>query len=129
MSFKGAVARACSNAADKIRTAHRLEQPFDRREGEEGELRDSEAEEPDPEEMDTTLYVREALAQLDIDRRRVIQLRMERFKVRSNDPQEPTISSLLGVSDRTVRTWLREAKATLREYDRKTTLESDRETA
>ncbi len=128
-NFYGAVAHVCSNVADSIRRVRGRERQFDRGENEEGIPRDEEAEVADPDEMDTALYAPEALALLDGDRRRAIQLDMLGFKQKSNNPQEPTISSLLGVSDRTVREWLREAKATLREYHARIALEDERGSA
>jgi DNA-directed RNA polymerase specialized sigma24 family protein len=107
---------ACSDAADDIRRQRAHERPFVRGEDDEGEAWDEEAGLADPVEMDTGLLVPEALAQLRGDVRRAVYLKLQGFQEKSTDPAEPTISSLLGVSDRTVRTYLRKGEAVLRQW-------------
>ena len=56
----------------------------------------------------------ELLAPLDGDVRRAMYLHAQGYKARSKSPDEPTISRMLGVTDRTVRTYLREGERILR---------------
>jgi DNA-directed RNA polymerase specialized sigma24 family protein len=66
--------------------------------------------------MDTGFFLPEALAQLDGDVRRALYLKLQGFKEGSKDTGEITISRLLGVSDRTVRTYLRTGEQRIREW-------------
>jgi DNA-directed RNA polymerase specialized sigma24 family protein len=111
--FHRMVVLACSDAADAIRKQRERERQFDRGEDDEGEPFDEEANVPDPEPMDTDLFVPEALGRLEGDVRRAAYLRTLGYKERSKNPNEPTIAKLLGVSDRTVRTYLGQAKEIL----------------
>ncbi len=49
-------------------------------------------------------------------RRAVILYHFDGWQIESQDPDEPTISRLFGVSSRTIRNWLKEAKRILAEH-------------
>lgn len=114
--FHRMVVLTCSDAARTIRKQRERERPFTRGENDEGEFFDEEANVPDDEAMDTELFVPEALEQLEGDVRRAVYLRSLGYKQHSKNSNEPTIASILGVSDRTVRTDLTKAKAILRPW-------------
>ena len=84
--------------------------------GPEGEAWSEEDTLADPHELDTSFFLPEALAQLDGDVRRAVYLKLQGFKEGSKDTAEVTISRLLGVSDRTVRTYLRTGERVIREW-------------
>ncbi|GEM_PF-3031143 len=114
--FHRMVILACSDAASTIRKQRERERPFVRGENDEGEPFDEEADVPDDETMDTELFLPEALDQLEGDVRRAVYLRSLGYKERSKIPNEPTIATILGVSDRTVRTHLMKARTILRPW-------------
>jgi DNA-directed RNA polymerase specialized sigma24 family protein len=115
---------ACADAADRLRRQRQHERPFKRGLSDEGDPWNEEETLADPLAVEPALLVPEALAQLDGNVRRALFLKVQGFKERSNDGNEPTISSLLGVSDRTVRNYLRAAEATLRPWLERGLLES-----
>ncbi len=116
---------ACRDAAERLRRQRRHERPFRRRETDDGELWDEADTLVDPTAGEPALIVPEALAQLDGNVRRAFWLKTQGYKERSKDASEPTISSLLGVSDRTVRNYLRSAEEILRPWIEQGRLESE----
>ncbi len=65
------------------------------------------------EDWDPELLLAEALSQLEGKVRMAAFLKLKDLKEQSNDPQEATIASVMGVSDRMVRNYLAAARATL----------------
>jgi hypothetical protein len=120
--FYHMVTCACSDAADGI--WERLDKEFQFRRGEddEGEPFDEEGNLADTALKDTDLlvaeklFVAELLGQLEGNVRRAAYLRMLGYKEHSKNPDELTIAKSLGVSDRTVRTYLRKAEDVLRAW-------------
>jgi DNA-directed RNA polymerase specialized sigma24 family protein len=114
--FRRMVVLTCSDAADRLRAQRAHERPFRRGVSDEGDTWSEEDMLADPHEADTSLFLPEALAQLDGDVRRAVYLKLLGFKEGSKDAEEVTISRLLGVSDRTVRTYLRRGEQTIRDW-------------
>lgn len=114
--FREMVVRACAREAGAYRARLGKERQFARGVNAAGEAWDEEANLADPEPLDADLLVPEALDQLDGDVRRAVYLKARGFKAASKDAREMTIARALGVSDRTVRTYLREGEATLRAW-------------
>jgi RNA polymerase sigma factor (sigma-70 family) len=114
--FKWMVSISCSEAADRLRAQRAHERPFARGVTSEGDTWSEEDTLADPHEPETRFFLNEALAQLDDNVRRAVYLKFQGFKEASKDPTEITISRLLGVSDRTVRTYLRTGERLLREW-------------
>jgi DNA-directed RNA polymerase specialized sigma24 family protein len=115
---------ACLDAADRLRRQRQHERPFKRGLSDEGDPWSEEDTLPDLAAPEPALLVPEALAQLDGNVRRALYLKTLGFKERSKDTNEPTISSILGVSDRTVRNYLRAAEEILRPWLERGLLES-----
>jgi RNA polymerase sigma factor (sigma-70 family) len=122
--FAHMVRMACLDAADRLRRQRAHERPFKRGVSAEGDPWSEEDTLPDPEALEPVLDVPEAMAQLDGNIRRALYLKVLGFKERSKDKNEPTISSILGVSDRTVRNYLRAAEEILRPWLERGLLES-----
>jgi DNA-directed RNA polymerase specialized sigma24 family protein len=114
--FRRMVVLTCSDAADRLRGQRAHERPFRRGVSDEGDTWNEEDMLADPHEADLGLFLPEALAQLDGDVRRAVYLKLQGFKEGSKDSDEVTISRLLGVSDRTVRTYLRRGEQTIRDW-------------
>ncbi len=114
--FRRMVVLTCSDAADRLRAQRAHERPFRRGVSDEGDNWSEEDMLADPHEVGTDLFLPEALAQLDGDVRRAVYLKLLGFKEGSKDAGEQTISRLLGVSDRTIRTYLRRGEQTIREW-------------
>ena len=116
VNFQAMVIRACKDAAQAYRARYQNERQFARGSDDDGQAWDEESNLADPQPLDDTLLVPEALDQLEGNVRRAIYLDSQGFKAASKNPDEITISRLLGVSGRTVRTYLREGEATLRAW-------------
>jgi DNA-directed RNA polymerase specialized sigma24 family protein len=116
VNFTRMVFRACSDAADSIRGPRANERQFHRGIDGEGDEWDEEDSVPALDVTASDLLVPEALAQLDGDVRRAMYLHLQGFKEKSKNPSEPTISTILGVSDRTVRKYLREGEDRIRAW-------------
>lgn len=108
---------ACSDAADKIRAQREHEQQFDRGVDDDGNLWSDEdcLADPQPVDFDANVVLSELLAPLEGDVRRAMYLHAKGYKAKSSRPNESSISSLLGITDRTVRTYLRNGEKTIRE--------------
>ena len=115
----------CADAAERLRRQRAHERPFHRGTTDDGDAWNEEDTIADPRAFEPALLAPEALAQLDGNVRRALYLKTLGFKERSKDSGEPTISSLLGVSDRTVRNYLRAAEETLRPWLQRGLLESE----
>jgi len=124
--FSHMLRMACADAAERLRRQRAHERPFKRGTTEAGDAWSEEDNLADPLAVEPALLVPEALAQLDGNVRRAVYLKTLGYKERSKDSGEPTISSLLGVSDRTVRNYLRAAEETLRPWLERGLLESRR---
>jgi hypothetical protein len=118
VNFKHMVVLACSDAARKIRDQRKQERPF--RRSDDGTW-DEELLQPDPAFSDRDDHAfldevvwGEALSQLDGNVQRAIYLKARGLKIASKNPNEPTITSVLGVTGRTVQNYLREGEAILR---------------
>lgn len=116
VNFRGMVVLACKKAAEAYRTRYQNERQFARGSDDDGQAWDEESNLADPQPLDDVLHVPEALDQLEGNVRRAMYLSSQGFKAASKNPAERTISRILGVSDRTVRTYLREGEATLRAW-------------
>ena len=81
-----------------------------------GETRQEDASLADPPDTDTCCFWHEALAEMEPNVLRAVYLQFQGFKEASKEPTEITSSRLLGVSDRTVRTYLRTGERLLREW-------------
>lgn len=121
INFKAMLGRAVSDAATKIRRRRAREQPFHRDEdggGVDGEstLADGRftGDEQDPFYRD--MITEEALAVLDGNVRTTAYLLLRGMKEHSTNPEEWTVARVLGVSDRTVRTYLRQAVQRITEW-------------
>ena len=114
--FAATLRRTAADVGDALRRAHRHERPFLSGADPAGGWNDEQARLPDPAPRESDLFVAQALAHLPADLRRAVWLQQRGFKTVSVDPQEPTISSLLGVSERTVRKYLAAAYALLRTW-------------
>jgi len=66
---------------------------------------------------DYTIMLREGLGKLSKNTMIVAELLLDGWQIESKDEREPTISKKLGVSSRTVRNWLTEARVVLGEYN------------
>lgn len=64
---------------------------------------------------DNELVIREAYGKLRPDVWKAAVLIFEGFKIESKDPDEATVCRMMGVSSRTIRNWMEEAKETLSE--------------
>lgn len=117
---------ACGDAAERLRRPREHERSFKRGQSEDGDPWSEEDTIADPQTGEPALLVPEALAQLDGNVRRALYLKTLGYKERSKDVGEPTISSLLRVSDRTVRNYLRTAEEILRPWLERGLLESGR---
>jgi DNA-directed RNA polymerase specialized sigma24 family protein len=113
--FERMVRVACSEAAGKIRKQREHERLLAHGEGEEGGSWDEAQSLPDPRAGDP-LFLSEALADLPPDVARALYLKAQGYQAHSNDPSEQTISRILGVTDRTVRSYLRRGEAALRRW-------------
>lgn len=120
VNFAGMLVRACSDAARKIRGQREHERPF--RRSEDGAW-DEELLQPDPKfsDRDDRAFLSGALLaggldQLEGDVRRAVYLKMKGLRIDSKDPNAPTIARTLGVSGRTVQTYLRQGEDTLRRW-------------
>ena len=116
VNFQAMVVRVCKDAARAYRARYQNERQFARGSDDDGQAWDEESNLADPQPLDDSLLVPEALDQLEGNVRRVVYLDSQGFKAASKNPGEITISRLLGISDRTVRTYLREGEATLRAW-------------
>lgn len=67
---------------------------------------------------DYTLMLKEGLAKLPPNTMLVAELMIDGWQIESKDPSEMTISRKLGVSSRTIRNWLTEARILLADYNR-----------
>ena len=123
--FAHMVRLSCGEAAERLRRQRRHERPFKRAVSDEGDAWSEEDSLADPQALEPVLLLPEALAQLEGNVRRALYLKSLGYKERSKDAGEPTISSLLGVSDRTVRNYLRAAEAILRPWLERGLLESE----
>ncbi len=65
---------------------------------------------------DYTMMLKEGLKLLPSHIMTVAELLLDGWQIESKDEQEPTISKKLGVSSRTIRNWLKEARVILAEY-------------
>ncbi len=65
---------------------------------------------------DYTMLLREGLAKLPTHIKIVAELLLDGWQIESKDEGEPTISKTLGVSSRTIRNWLKEARLILADY-------------
>lgn len=65
---------------------------------------------------DYTMLLREGLAKLPTHIKIVAELLLDGWQIESKDEGEPTISKKLGVSSRTIRNWLKEARLILADY-------------
>jgi len=65
---------------------------------------------------DYTLTLREGLNKLPPDIRLVAELLLDGWQIESKNPEELTISKKLGVSSRTIRNWLLQAREILKDY-------------
>jgi RNA polymerase sigma factor (sigma-70 family) len=122
--FNHMVRLACADAAERLRQARRHERPFRTATNDDGDTWSEESTLADPEAIEGSALVAEALAQLDGPVRRAFYLKMQGFKEKSKDTSEPTISTILGVSDRSVRNYLRAAELTLQSWWNRGLLES-----
>jgi len=118
VNFKRMVVLACSDAARSIRDQRKKERPF--RRSDDGTY-DEELLHPDPAFVDRDDHAfldevvwGEAFAQLHGNVRRAVYLKARGLKIESQNPNEPTIASVLGVTGRTVRNYLREGEEILR---------------
>ena len=66
---------------------------------------------------DYTLMLKEGLAKLPAHIMIVAELLLDGWQIESKNDNEPTISKKLGVSSRTVRNWLKEARVILNDYN------------
>ena len=66
---------------------------------------------------DYTMMLKEGLAKLPPHIMTVAELLLDGWQIESKDQSEPTISKKLGVSSRTIRNWLKEARAILADYN------------
>ncbi len=66
---------------------------------------------------DYTMMLREGLAKLPAHIMLVAELQLDGWQIESKDEREPTISKKLGVSSRTIRNWLKEARVLLADYN------------
>lgn len=119
VNFKHMVIRACSDAARSIRDKRKRESRFYR--SDDG-IRDDELRVPDPAFLDREdhaflddVVLGDAFSQLEGNIRTAIYLKARGLKIDSKNANEPTISSVLGVTGRTVQTYLREGEAILRQ--------------
>ena len=67
---------------------------------------------------DYTMMLKEGLAKLPPHIMTVAELLLDGWQIESKNDNEPTISKKLDVSSRTIRNWLKEARAILAEYNR-----------
>ncbi len=65
---------------------------------------------------DYTLTLKEGLNKLPSHIMIVAELLLDGWQIESKDEEEPTISKKLGVSSRTIRNWLKEARVILSDY-------------
>lgn len=121
VNFKAMLGRAVSDAAKKIRRRSTGEQPFKRDETGEGVDQESAiaddrftGDEQDPFHLD--MLTEEALSVLDGNVRKAAYLLLRGMKEHSTNPEEWTVARVLGVSDRTVRTYLRQAVQQITEW-------------
>jgi len=122
--FNHMVRLACADAAERLRQACRHERPFYTGTSDDGDTWSEEATLADPRPIESTVLVNEALAQLEGNVRRAFYLKMLGYKEKSKDTDELTISSILGVSDRSVRNYLRAAEQALSHWWNRGLLES-----
>jgi DNA-directed RNA polymerase specialized sigma24 family protein len=89
---------------------------------EEGDLVEVDFADPDLVDPDERIFVAQALGRLDEPMRTAIYLRyIEEWPIHSQNPGALTISSALGVTDRTVRNYVKLGRKRLREwFDRET---------
>lgn len=120
VNFVGLLARACSDAAKKIRRQRAQQRPF--RRSEDG-VWDEELVQPDTaftgDEQDSfhrDTIIKEAIAVLEGNVQRAAYLRLQGMKVYSKNPNEVTIASVLHVSDSMVRAYIRKAEQVIREW-------------
>lgn len=116
VNFQGMVVRACESTAKAHRARYQTERQFARGVDANGQAWDEQSNLADPQPIDDKLLTSEALDQLEGNVRRAIYLKSLGFKAASKDPSEVAISKLLGVSDRMVRTYLREGETILRAW-------------
>lgn len=118
-NFGVATARLCTSLARPIRNRREHERQFDRHDGDGEPIEDTLV---DPRAVDPGDFVVDKLATdevlrcLDGNVRRAVYLKAEGFKTGSGDPDEVTIASILGVTSRTVRNYLAQARDTLSDY-------------
>jgi DNA-directed RNA polymerase specialized sigma24 family protein len=98
------------------RTGER-EQPWPSYVDEEGDLVDVDFEDPDLVDPDERVFLAQALGRLGEPLRTAIYLRyVEEWPIHSQNPAALTISSVLGVTDRTVRNYIKSGRKGLREW-------------
>lgn len=67
---------------------------------------------------DYTMMLKEGIGKLPPHIMTVAELLLDGWQIESKDQSEPTISRKLGVSSRTIRNWLKEARVILSDYNR-----------
>jgi DNA-directed RNA polymerase specialized sigma24 family protein len=113
--FERMVRLACSDAAGRIRKQREHERLLAHGEDKAGDAWDEAQRLPDPKSGDA-LFLSEALAGLPPDVARALYLKALGYQTDSKDPAEQTIARLLGVTGRTVSTYLRTGEAALRRW-------------
>jgi DNA-directed RNA polymerase specialized sigma24 family protein len=115
--FYHALKCLCFDVAQRLSKAGKSEQPWPAYVDEEGDLVEVEFADPDLVDPDEQIFVEQALGRLGEPVRTAIYLRyIEEWPIHSQDPAAPTISSALGVTDRTVRSYINLGRKRLREW-------------
>ena len=113
INFTWKLKKCCIDAVQPHYRQRANERQFKRSETSDDRYPDEAASLPDPVEIDADLYVPEWLMQLEGVVRQAAVLKYHGYQEKSNDPTEDTISSLLGVTDRSVRNYLKKAREIL----------------
>ena len=107
----------CFDVAKQQSRVQKEEDPWPHYTDEEGDSVEVDMEDPDPIDPSEQVYVEQTLGRLDEPIRTAVYLRIiEEWPIHSQDPSNPTISSVLGVTDRTVRNYLKRGLAELHEW-------------
>ncbi len=116
--FNRMVQFTCFAAADPMRRAQSHERPFRTgymANGDRWSEEDLVPAPPPPVDLDRMLVL-QLSARLPDRVQQVVLLRLQGLPQVSQDPTVPTISQILGISDRTVRTYLRQGEHQIREW-------------
>ncbi len=119
--FNQMIRLASADAARAIRQQRKHERRFMETRNADGDCWREEDTLAAPHESEDDLWsdrwqVRQMMGKLPTPVQTALRLRIQGVPVRSQDPRCPTISRLLGVSDRTVRTYLRTGERQLRAW-------------